>query len=139
MNNFFKIKKASNDITTYLKRNQISIDSDVLKQLIKDNNATDYSIWFEPEGSYIKWQINISDNGIGQALVDVSVIELVIQGKLQYELEDGTQNEIDVTLPVNKNEIKTEINITNNILEVSYIDYHYHGNEINVVFGSVEE
>lgn len=139
MNNFFKIKKASNDITTYLKRNQISIDSDVLKQLIKDNNATDYSIWFEPEGSYIKWQINISDNGIGQALVDVSVIELVIQGKLQYELEDGTQNEIDVTLPVNKNEIKTEINITNNILEVSYIDYHYHDNEINIVFGSVEE
>lgn len=139
MNNFFKIKKASNDITTYLKRNQISIDSDVLKQLIKDTNAIDYSIWFEPEGSYIKWQINISDNGIGQALVDVSVTELVIQGKLQYELEDGSQNEIDVTLPVNKDEIKVDFNMTSNIIEVSYIDYHYHGNEINIVFGSVEE
>ena len=139
MNNFFKVKKASNDITTYLKRNQISIDSEVLKQLIKDANAVDYSIWFEPEGSYIKWQINISDNGIGQALVDVSVTELVIQGKLQYELEDGTQNEIDVTLPVNKDEIKVDFNMTSNIIEVSYIDYHYHDNEINVVFGSVEE
>lgn len=139
MNNFFKIKKASNDITTYLKRNQISIDSNVLKQLIKDANVTDYSIWFESEGSYIKWQINVSDNGIGQALINISVTDLVIQGKLQYELEDGTQNEIDVTLPINKDEIKTEVNITNNILEVSYIDYHYHGNEINIVFGSIEE
>ena len=139
MNKFVLKKKASNDITTYLKRNQISIDSDVLKQLIKDNNATDYSIWFEPEGSYIKWQININDNGIGQALINVSVSELVIQGKLQYELKDGSQNEIDITLPVNKDEIKVDFNMTSNIIEVSYIDYHYHDNEINVVFGSVEE
>lgn len=138
--NKWMIKKASeNVITTYLKRNQISIDSDVLKQLIKDTNVVDYFTWFEAEGSYIKWQININDNGIGQALIDASVIELVIQGKLQYELEDGTQKEVDVTLPVNKDEIKTEVNITNNILEVSYIDYHYHNNEINIVFRSVEE
>lgn len=138
MNRF--VRKASNEvITTYLKKSQINIDDSILKSYIKDPNVIDYTIWFEPEGSYLKWQLHIIDNGIGQALIDISVTDLVIQGKLQYELENETQNEIDITIPVNKDEIKVDFNMTTNIIEVSYIDYHYHDNEINVVFGSVEE
>lgn len=143
MNKFVR-KASDNIITTYLKRNQISIDDNILKQYVrKDDDPIDGLIDFIPEGTYIKWKINVNNNGIGQALINISVIELVIQGKVNYEIEGGKYDlgntiEIDVNIPVSKDVIKVDYNISSNILEVSYIDYRSQ-NEINVVFGSVEE
>lgn len=139
------VKKASdNIITTYLKDNQISINNSILKQYIQQGHTPlDGLINFTPEGSYVKWKINIIDNGIGQALIDISVLELVIQGKIDYEIEGGKYDlgdtiEIDVNIPISKDAIKVDYNIINNMLEISYIDYRSK-NEVIVEISSSNE
>lgn len=144
MNKFVIVRKASEDIiTTYLKNNQVSIDNNILKQYIQQGHEPlDGLINFTPEGSYVKWKINTIDNGIGQALIDISVLELVIQGKIDYEIEGGKYDfdtiEIDVNIPVSKDAIKVNYNISSNILEVSYIDYRSQ-DEIMVEISSFNE
>lgn len=143
MNRFIR-KASDNIITTYLKDNQISINNSILKQYIQQGHTPlDGLINFTPEGSYVKWKINIIDNGIGQALIDISVLELVIQGKIDYEIEGGKYDlgdtiGIDVNIPISKDAIKVDYNITNNMLEISYIDYRSK-NEIMVEISSSNE
>ena len=141
MSNFFKIKKASeNEIYTSLSNKQISITSDILKQYVrKDDDPIDGLIDFTPnDESYIKWTIRVVDAGIGQARLEVKILDIQIKGNIEYEIENSYEPIIieNIVLPIN--EINVDINFSTNLIAIDYIDYNENGN-INVNFSSLNE
>lgn len=141
MSKFFKVKKASeNEIYTSLSNKQISIASDILKQYVrKDDDPIDGFIDFTPnDESYIKWTIRVVDAGIGQARLEVKILDIQIKGNIEYEIENSYEPIIieNIVLPINK--INVDINFNTNLIAVDYIDYNENGN-INVNFSSLNE
>jgi len=139
MSKFFKIKKASeNEIYTSLSNKQVSITSDILKQYVrKDDDPIDGLIDFTPnDESYIKWTIRVVNTGIGQARLEVKVLDIQIKGNIEYEIENSYEPIIieNIVLPIN--EINVDINFSTNLIAVDYIDYNENGN-INVNFSSL--
>lgn len=136
MNKF--VRKASETIKVYLKNTQVSIENNILyKYVRKDDDPLDGAVDFNPTESYIEWQIKPFNNGIGQITLDVKVINIVLKGQIEYEIEQSQESVIiPVEIPINKNNIKIDINMNNNTLELGYIDVLE--DSTYIIFSSIE-
>ena len=144
-----QVQKQAEDgqyIYSPLKSLGIYIDNekDLFKKLTNITGEIDMvDFWIDANKSYVKWVLKLIDNGIGGVILDPIIKEIKVIGKVSVTIKDESkeygvdERDIeDVEIPMDLNKVKVDMEIKNNTLSISGIDWYE--DKIEVKFSDEE-
>ena len=133
-------KKASVERTKeFLGNRVVSIDPDLLFKVANIQNVNKYELDFSiSDDSYITYGLELVNNGTNQFEIVGNVYDAKISGMVNYYNEKtDSQDEIKIDIPLNLDNVKIDIYIDNNSVELSTIDVREDGG-LDITFMSVK-
>lgn len=133
------VKKAEVEkVKSFLSNKVLSIDPELLFKVSSIPNVNKYELDFNvSDDSYITYGLELVNNGIDQFEIEGKVYDAKISGIVNYYNEKtDSQEEIEVKIPLNLDNVKIDIYIDNNSVELSSINIEEDGG-LNITFMSV--
>ena len=117
-------KEAEEKIKTFLGDKVLSVSPNLLKSLAKIENVDKYDLDFSvAEDSYIEYGLKVANYGNDKFEIVGEFYNAKIDGFINYyNKETDTEGEIEVSIPLNLEDVSFDIYAKNNYMELATIE-----------------
>lgn len=107
-------------------------EEEMLKKLANITEPTEtIDFWIDENQSYIKWTLNLMDNGIGGVILDPIVKEIKVVGTIQATVVDDRQEDgvedvqiENIELPISLDNVEIDLRVENKTIALHSIDWY---------------